>query len=326
MIPASSPTGPFHSGFVAIVGRPNAGKSTLLNHVLQTELSVVSPKAQTTRDRLFGILTETWGQMVFVDTPGIHRARPGGINAYMVQEAKTALEDPSVIWYLVEPSSELKHEEPVLEQLAGNPSPLFLVWTKSDRPGSEGERARFEERLIQKIRELKINLQQVYTLSVKLKFSSSVEQLLKDTWALLPEGPRYYEDADQLSDRPLRYFAAERIREQLFAQLGDELPYSCAVEIERFDEKVKPLRIEAQIHVERDSQKGMVIGKGGLKIKAIGQAARESIQKFLGQPVFLGLRVRVTPSWTTDRNKMKQLGYLVPEVSGEGQGSHHGTL
>lgn len=309
------------SGFVAIVGRPNAGKSTLLNQVLGADLSVVSPKAQTTRERLFGILSEEQGQMVFVDTPGIHRAKPGGINAYMVQEARAALEDPNVIWYLVDPFSGVEHEEPVLNTLKNRQAPLFLIWTKSDRTGAAEARERWHESLKAKLKDIEVNLARECRIHTRgnAKNVEPLADLVSATWDLLPLGPRYYDDVDQISDRPLRYFAAERVREQLFSQLGQELPYSCAVEIERFDEGAKPMRIEAQIHVERESQKGMVIGKGGSKIKAIGTEARAAIENFIGTPVFLGLRVCVTPNWTSDRDKMKRLGYLIPA---EGESSH----
>ena len=132
----------------------------------------------------------------------------------------------------------------------------------------------------------------------------------------MPEGPMYYEDPDQLSDRPTRFFVAEQIREQLFLKLGDELPYSCGVEIEKFDENAKPLRIEATIYVERDSQKGMVVGKGGSKIKEIGQSARATIEKFLDQKIFLGLQVKVLKDWTRDVAAMERMGYRkVPNKS-----------
>jgi GTP-binding protein Era len=168
-----------------------------------------------------------------------------------------------------------------------------------------------EAELRKAMEERGIRLHAVHRISA-LK-GNRVAPLMKDTWQLVPAGPLYYPDEDQLSDRPTRFFVAEKVREQLFRQLGDELPYSCAVEIERFDEKAKPLRIEAVIHVERDSQKGMVVGKGGAKIKSIGQHARRQIEQFLGQPIFLGLRVKVLKDWTRDAETLKRMGYTLPK-------------
>ena len=259
------------SGFVAIVGRPNAGKSTLLNAVLGSELSIVTYKAQTTRERVLGILTEKKGQIVFVDTPGIHNARDGGINAYMVGEAELALDAPSAVWYIVDPFSEVKHEEEVLKLLVKSASPIFVLLNKMDMRKNRILEASLKARML----ELGLNVLDVKMISAMKK--KGLDELLDETWKLLPEGPLYYPDEDQMSDRPVRFFVAEKIREQIYLKLGQELPYSCAVEIENFKEDIKPLRIEATIYVERDSQKGMVVGKGGSKIKEIGTAARLTI-------------------------------------------------
>jgi GTP-binding protein Era len=310
------------SGFVAIIGRPNAGKSTLLNAILGTSISIVTPKAQTTRERVLGILTENGNQIVFVDTPGIHRAKHGGINEYMMSEAREALEEPSVIWYLIDPSSALQHEQAVLELLKGRKAPLFLLLTKTDAIiGREWrEKAEnFQKELAAKLTEMGVNV--ALSIGISAPEGKGLETVLGETWKHLPEGPLYYPDEEQISDRPLRFFAAEKIREQLLLQLGEEIPYACAVEIQKFEEPrakdPKPMtRIEAVIHVERDSQKGMVIGKGGKKIKEIGQAAREKIQEFIGGgPVFLGLQVKVYKDWTRDAEALKRMGYHLPEKS-----------
>lgn len=302
----------YRSGFVAIAGRPNAGKSTLLNRVINSQVSIVSPKAQTTRERVLGILTEKHGQLVFVDTPGIHQARDGGLNAYMVNEAREALRDTSAVWYLVDPFSDIMHEEIVLEILAGTKSPIFPLLNKVDIE-TKKDYSKLIPEIEAKAAELGVKLQPFRRLSAKE--GVGVPGLLAETWECLPEGPVYYPDPEQISDRPMRFFVAEKIREQLLRHLGDELPYSCAVEIERFDELVKPWRIEAIIHVERDSQKGMVIGKNGSKIKDIGVGARGSIESFLGQQVFLGLRVKVLKDWTRDAQALKNLGYHLPGKS-----------
>jgi GTP-binding protein Era len=303
------------AGFVAICGRPNAGKSTLLNAVLESEVSIVSPKAQTTRERVLGILSSKNRQLVFVDTPGIHKAKPGGINEYMVREASQALEDVSVVWYLIDPESELKHEEVVLEILSRAKAPVFLILNKADllKNDADSVAARDEavDELKKKAAEKGISIERFFVVSAKKKLLLS--PLLKATEEKLPESPFYYDDIDQISDRPTRFFVGEKVREQLLACLGEEVPYSCAVEIEKFDEKAKPWRIEAVIHVERDSQKGIVIGQGAKKIKEIGTKARASIEKFLGEKVFLGLKVKVLPEWTRDRSRLERLGYVLPK-------------
>ncbi|MBC7690159.1 MAG: GTPase Era [Methylotenera sp.] len=301
------------SGFIAIAGRPNAGKSTLLNHVLGSKVSIVTPKAQTTRERVLGIFTEPQGQMIFIDTPGIHRAKEGGINEYMMAEVKEALKDVSAVWYIVDPASASKHEQPVLDLLRGVKAPVFILMNKMDLTGKTfavSNIVNFENELQAACKELGIDVQGIHPISA-LK-GKGIDPVLEASWNLLPEGEFYYPDEDQLSDRPTKYFVAEKVREQLFLQLGDEIPYCCAIEIDRFDEKVTPPRIEATIHVERDSQKGMVIGQGGAKIKAIGQAARAEVEEFLGQKVFLGLKVNVLKDWSRDAETLKRLGYVLP--------------
>lgn len=302
------------SGLVAIIGRPNSGKSTLLNRILGSQVSIVTPKAQTTRERVLGILSEDQGQIVFVDTPGIHKAKAGGFNAYMVSEASEALDGPNRIWYLVDPDSELEHELAVvklLDQKAERQTAISLLLNKSDVRSASAK----TEALISGIqKELKtLGFDQVDTQHISGRRGVGVKELLELTWRHLPEGPILFPDEDQLSDRPMRFFVAEKIREQLFMKLGDELPYSCAVEIEQFKENTKPIRIEATIHVERDSQKGMVIGAGGKKIKEIGSAARQSIEEFIGAPIFLGLQVAVLKDWSRNAENLKRLGYHLPE-------------
>lgn len=304
------------AGFIAIIGRPNSGKSTLLNTVLKSEISIVTPKAQTTRDQVLGILTEEkQGQIVFIDTPGIHRAREGGLNQYMVRQASLALEAPHIVWYLVDPASGIDHEQAVIELLerARLEVPLFLLINKTDTPESWiplSTREKLENAITAALTAKGIKLTKTFRISA-LK-GTGIEDLLAESWNLIPENPPYYPDPDQLSDRPTRFFVAEKIREQLFHCLGEELPYACAVEITQFKEDSVPPRIEATIHVERDSQKGMVIGDRGHKIKEIGQAARQEIEKFLGQKIFLGLKVNLLKNWSKDAETLRKMGYDVP--------------
>jgi GTP-binding protein Era len=298
------------SGFVVIAGRPNAGKSTLMNRVLGAKVSIVTPKAQTTRDRVLGILTEPQGQMVFIDTPGIHQAKEGGINAYMMSEVKGALEGVACAWYLVDPASKIKAETVVLELLKAADCPVFLIWNKTDLKYMK------PRELIQQVHEKArdIGLEFAREFQISAMKGRGLGELLRDTWQVLPEGPMHYPDPEQLSDRPTRFFVAEKVREQLLLQLGDELPYCCAVEIAKFEENPELPRIEAVIHVERDSQKGMVIGAGGKKIKSIGEAARKEIESFLGQKVFLGLKVGVLENWSRNAEALKRLGYNLPKA------------
>lgn len=305
------------AGFIAIVGRPNAGKSTLLNSILGAQVSIVTPKAQTTRDRVLGILTEGDTQVIFIDTPGIHRARAGGINEYMVREAKEALEAPHAVWYLVDPNSSIEHEIPVLELIEKSGAPVVILMNKVDTLREKVQQVRAEslgKALIEAFTERKIELIGLRKVSGQKQLG--IREVLNECLKRIPESPFYYPDPDQLSDRPTRFFVAEKIREQLYHLLGDELPYSCAVEIEKFDEKARPPRIEAVIHVERDSQKGMVIGQGGKKIKEIGMAARIDIEEFLGEKIFLGLRVKVSPDWSENSEELRRMGYNLPSKKG----------
>jgi GTP-binding protein Era len=316
------------SGFIAIVGRPNAGKSTLLNQILGTKISIVTPKAQTTREKVLGIFTDDHGQIVFVDTPGIHKAREGGFNEFMVSQARDALAGsdhssgtsgaPSLVWYLVDPKSGLEHETAVLEILKGCPAPVMILMTKADLISGANNRAmtlKLGETIAEKARAegIKVIEGPMGVRAISSERDKGVEELMNDSWGFIEEGPLYYPDEEQLSDRPTRFFIGEKIREQLFLKLGEEIPYSCAVEIESFNEKTKPPRIEATIHVERESQKGIVIGKGGQKIKEIGQAARKEAEEFLGYQIHLGLQVKLLKDWSRNAEALKRLGYHLPK-------------
>lgn len=310
-------------GLVGIVGRPNSGKSTLINAILDAELSIVSAKAQTTRERVLGILTQDQTQIVFVDTPGIHKAREGGINAYMVNEAKEGTIDTCAVWYLVDPQSQLKHELVVLELLAEKAgkanTPIFILLNKVDSLRTVTFREAGQKLLEEVTAEAKkMGLNIANSISISARKKQGIDGLMDQTLPLVPEGHFLFDDPEQISDRPMRFFVAEKIREQLFKCLGDEIPYSCAVEIEEYNESAAIPKIQAVIHVERDSQKGMVIGQGGQKIKEIGTAARIASESFLGGKLFLGLKVQVYPNWTRDAVALKRLGYNLPGNSRPG--------
>jgi GTP-binding protein Era len=301
------------SGIVVLVGRPNVGKSTLLNAVLQEEISIVTPKAQTTRDQVRGILNEERGQIVFIDTPGVHRARDGGINAYMIQEVRKALDGPDLVLYLIDPASKEAAEQALLDHLKLADAPLVMVVNKSDQRLKHPEQFAWIEKWIETCRTAlegtKCRLLGVSEISASKNVG--VTELLDSIFKTMPEGEPLFHDTDILTDRPTRFVVAEMIRKQLFMKLGDELPYSCAVEIESFKENQKPITIYAMIYVERESQKGMVIGAGGKKIKEIGTGARKEIEELLGEKVFLDLRVKVMEGWTAESEKMKHLGYVL---------------
>ena len=293
----------FRSGFVAIIGRPNSGKSTLLNRVIGNHLSPVTFKAQTTQRQIRGIHQDDNGQMILVDTPGIHTAKEGGLNECLVKEAKRAVEAPDVIWYLIDPDSKMKREEVVLKLLPNQDAKIFILYNKLDM-------AQFQhkEELIASLKEK--NFTSIEEREISAKHGDGVDALVDETMALLPEHPAYYPDSEALSDQPVRFFIGEKIRRHLFLNLGEELPYSCAVEIQKMEDA--PLtRIEAVIHVERKSQKPMVIGRKGQKIKEIGTDARKEIEEFLGKKVFLGLKVDILENWTRNRSELERLGYFV---------------
>jgi GTPase len=309
----------FRSGFVALCGRPNVGKSTLLNALLGEELAVASSLPQTTRERMLGIWTTDRFQAVMVDTPGIHRAK-SALNKFMVEEALRGAAGVDVILMLAEiptlAPEGIPEWEPgpgaveAVELLAKTGKPMILVLTKADRLE--------DPRLLLPIIAKWQAIQQFdAVIPVSALRGKGLEAVRTELEALLPEGPPLY-DQEQLSDRSTRWHAAELVRAELFEQLGQELPYSCAVTIVDFKELRTRDRIDALIHVERASQKGIVIGAKGRTIKSISIAARKRIEALTGRPCELFLEVRVTPRWTKDPSKLAELGYRV-ELAGSDQ-------
>ncbi|MFV8756014.1 GTPase Era [Nannocystaceae bacterium ST9] len=305
----------FKAGFVALCGRPNVGKSTLLNALLGETLAVATALPQTTRERMLGVWTTDHFQAVLVDTPGIHRPK-SALNRFMVDEAVRGAADVDVILMLAEvprlPSGPEGVEaaaawqvgpgaKQALELLIPLGRPMVLVLTKADLIGD---------------RELLLPLierwQALHSFAAVIPISATqqrgLEGLRDELERLLPEGQPFFQ-RDQLSDKSMRWHASELIRGVLFEQLGQELPYSSAVTIRSYEEGSKGDRIEASIHVERDSQKGIVIGAKGKMIKAISMSAREKIAKLTGRPCALFLEVRVDSDWTRDPRKLERLGY-----------------
>jgi GTPase len=293
-------------GMIVIAGRPNVGKSTLVNRIVGEAVSIVTPKAQTTRQSIRGVLTEERGQLVFIDTPGLHRAKVGGINETMIDAVRLALEDPDAVIYMVDPASEPKHEEPVREVLVKVSAPLVLCVNKTDLRSPPAWTAEWAKKISVDRGEYR---RTTPLLHISAETGDGVGQLLGTLFEFAKPGPFLYGDEDQWTDQTVRQITTELIRKQLMMCLGDEIPYSTAVEIDEFNEREKPVQIHCTIYCERDSQKGMIIGAGGKKIKEIGASARPEIEKLVGEKVFLGLRVKVAPEWTKNANQLKRFGY-----------------
>ena len=291
----------FHSGFVAIIGRPNVGKSTLLNHIVGQKIAITSPKPQTTRNRILGIQNLANAQVLFVDTPGIHEAH-SPLNRYMVDQARSAALDVDVVLWLVEADRPVDTDPMIPKLLEKSTRPVLLVINKIDTIP--------KDKLLPLIAAYSKICPFASIVPISALKGDGVEALMDEIPQLLPEGPRYYPE-DQLTDVPERFIVAEMIREQILMRTKDEVPYGVAILVERFQENpVKNMvGIDAVINVERDSQKGILIGKGGTMLRQIGQGARKEIERMLGIKVHLQLFVRVQKNWTSSGRMMKEFGY-----------------
>jgi len=291
----------FHSGFVAIIGRPNVGKSTLLNHIVGQKIAITSPKPQTTRNRILGIQNLENAQVLFVDTPGIHEAH-SPLNRYMVDQARSAALDVDVVLWLVEADRPVDTDPMIPKLLEKSTRPVLLVINKIDTMP--------KDKLLPLIAAYSKICPFASIVPISALKGDGVEALMNEIPQLLPEGPRYYPE-DQLTDVPERFIVAEMIREQILMRTKDEVPYGVAILVERFQENpVKNMvGIDAVINVERDSQKGILIGKGGTMLRQIGQGARKEIERMLGIKVHLQLFVRVQKNWTSSGRMMKEFGY-----------------
>lgn len=296
--------GDFRAGFVSIVGRPNVGKSTLLNSLLKEKVAIVSDKPQTTRNTIRGILTSERYQVVFLDTPGIHKPRDE-INRVMVRTALSSLDEVDLVLFVVEPDDSLGKGDPYIgKRLDGLKTPVFVLVNKMDRI-PEAERSA----LIRRHREAWPAWR---LFPVSAQTGEGLEGMLAAVVAELPRGHPYFPE-DQYTDQPLRFLSAEIIREKAFQFTGEEVPYAVAVEIVAFEEDAHALSglvaIEANIHVERPSQKGILIGKGGQMLKRIGTAARKDLEALIGTKVFLKLWVKVSKGWRNDPKRLWSFGY-----------------
>lgn len=296
----------YRSGFVALVGRPNAGKSTLLNRVLGQKIAIVSDKPQTTRTKIQGIYTDERMQAVFFDTPGLHRASHK-LGEYMNKAAELTFGDVDVICYLVDAAAPFGGGEAyICRELAAQKTPVFLLLNKIDL---------LDAAAVAKQKALyaaKLPGARLFTVSALA--GDGVDALLDALAEALPPGPRYY-DAEQVTDQPERQIMAEIIREQVFLQTRDEIPHAAAVTLEQYQRRENGmLYLEALIYVERESQKGIIIGKGGARLRDIGRAARAELEGLFDEKIYLELRVKVKKDWRDDPLLLKSLGYDIKQL------------
>ncbi len=292
---------PQYCGYVALVGRPNVGKSTLLNHLLGQKISITSDKPQTTRHRITGIDTRENHQTIFVDTPGIQNTEKKAINRYMNRAATSTLFDVDIIVFIVDRLVWSEEDQLVVKSLAHATCPIILAINKVDRIVEKNK-------LLPHIQELSRHLRWTNIVPISAKSGHNLEELRQIINKHLPERPHLY-DADQITDRSERFMAAEMIREKIMRQLGQELPYKVAVEIESYTQEPEIVRIDALIWVESAGQKKIIIGQSGDRIKKIGIDARHDIEKMTEQKVMLKLWVKVKSSWSDDDRMLKSLGY-----------------
>ncbi|PZA00397.1 GTPase Era [Gammaproteobacteria bacterium 2W06] len=291
----------FASGFVALVGRPNVGKSTLLNAVLGQKVSIATRKPQTTRHRILGIHQRDDAQIVYVDTPGLHEGGRTAMNRYMNEAAGSALGDVDVVVFMIEAGRWTDADERVLQRLQTVRAPVVAVINKADR-------LRDKNRLLPEIEALAGRYDFAAVVPVSALKSDKLDALESALIEALPRGPALF-PRDQITDRDERFMATELIREQLTLMLGDELPYASTVEIEAFEQEGQLRRIAAIIWVERVGQRRIVIGEGGEQAKRIGAAARLQMEHLLGGRVYLKLWVKVREGWSDDARLLKSLGY-----------------
>lgn len=291
---------PHKSGYINIIGNPNVGKSTLMNALVGERLSIITAKAQTTRHRILGIVNDEHYQMIFSDTPGIIKP------AYEMQEAmmqfvKTALEDADVLVYMVELGEKDLKDETFYKKIEHTKIPLLLLINKIDLSNQETLES------FTTLWKEKLPHAEIIPISAKIGFQ--VDYVFQRILALLPESPPYF-PKDALTDKPERFFVNETIREKILLHYDKEVPYAVEVETETFREEDAIIRIQSVIHVERDSQKGILIGHKGAALKKIGTEARETLEAFFGKKIFLELFVKVSKDWRKNNFQLRRLGYI----------------
>ena len=291
----------FHSGFVAILGRPNVGKSTFLNRVVGQKIAIMSDKAQTTRNKIQGIYTEDDAQIVFIDTPGIHKPH-SRLGDFMVESALSTLNEADAVLFMVNATQKRgRGDDFIIERLKNVKKPIYLVINKIDQI--------HPDKLLQIMDDYRNTLDYAEVFPISALEGNNCPELIESLVNTLPEGPQYY-PADQITDHPERFIAGELIREKVLELTREEVPHSVAVVVDRIhredDEKVL---VQATIVVERNSQKGIIIGKGGKMLKQIGVKARKDIELMLGDKVYLELWVKVQPNWKDRQVDLQALGY-----------------
>jgi len=291
----------YRSGYAVLAGRPNVGKSTLLNRLLGQKLAITSHKPQTTRHRIMGIRTQDQGQIVFVDTPGIHDRGDKAMNFYLNRTAHTALQDVDLVIFVVQAQAWTEEDERVLDAIVRGGIPAIAAVNKVDLVPNKGELLPFMQNLADRHGFVEV-------IPVSASDGDNIEVLVESVLNRLPEGEAIFPD-DQISDRSERFFAAELLREQLIRRYHQELPYAVTVEIERFEEENGRYIIGAVIWVERDSQRVILLGKGGLAMKETATAARKEMMDFFQTRVHLEVWVKVKKSWSSDEASLVRLGY-----------------
>ena len=292
---------PSRCGYVAIVGRPNVGKSTLLNHILGQKISITSRKPQTTRHQVLGIKTEDNHQIIFVDTPGLHKDAGKAINRYMNRAASAAIRDVDLVVFVVDRTAWTEEDGIVLEQIEQSGLPTMLVVNKIDLLANKAE-------LLPHLQILATKAEFAAILPVSALRQHNVDALEEQILTLLPKSAHFFPE-DQITDRSQRFLAAEVVREKIMRQLGDELPYSIAVEIEEFAQDGEVLHISAVIFVERTGQKKILIGDKGSRLRSIGSDARHDMESLFDSKVMLRLWVKVKSGWSDDERALRSLGY-----------------
>ena len=295
----------YKSGFVTIIGRPNVGKSTFVNRVIGHKIAIMSDKAQTTRNKIQGVMTQDDAQIIFLDTPGIHKPKHK-LGDYMMKVAKNTLSEIDAVMFMVNANEDIgRGDQYIMEMLKTVKTPVFLVLNKIDLV--------HPDELMPKIEEYQSYMSFAEIIPISALEGHNVDHFLNVLKSYLPEGPQYYPDG-QISDHPEQFVVSELIREKILQTTSEEIPHSIGVNVERMVEEAEDrVRVEAVIYVERDSQKGIVIGKGGKKLKEIGKRARLDIEHLLGSKVYLDLWVKVQKDWRNKSHFIKQMGYVEDE-------------
>jgi|TARA_B110000483_G_scaffold99953_1_gene122578 GTP-binding protein Era len=291
----------FKCGYVAVIGRPNVGKSTLINHLLGQKLNITSRKPQTTRHAILGIRTDADQQVIFVDTPGQHIDEPKAINRYMNKVARAAMRDVELVIFVIDRLKWTREDEQIMHRLEGLKAPLIVTINKTDKLAGK-------DLLLPHVQDLSTKLPDAEFMPISALQGDNLDKLYNLIASYLPESEAHFAE-DQVTDRSTRFVVAEIVREKILRQLGEEVPYASTVEIERFEQQGSLIEIHALILVEREGQKRIIIGEAGTRLKSVGTEARLDIEKLLDSRVLLKLWVKVKSNWSDDERALQSLGY-----------------